>query len=168
MSADEFTYRSGTLKDKAELQELAILAYSPYTSLLSAEHANKLMAVLKDEEQISDLINHSKCFVCIHQNKLIGMAFIVLHGNPRDIFKAEWAYIRMLGIHPDYEGKGIAKKLTHMCLTYAKENNEKTVALHTSEFMDAARHIYEGLGFKKEKEIEPRYGKKYWLYLKDL
>jgi ribosomal protein S18 acetylase RimI-like enzyme len=30
--------------------------------------------------------------------------------------------------------------------------------------MDKARYIYEKLGFKIIKEIEPRYGKKYWLY----
>ncbi|MDX2173612.1 MAG: hypothetical protein SFY56_10845 [Bacteroidota bacterium] len=36
-----------------------------------------------------------------------------------------------------------------MCIAHAKQNNEKTIALHTSEFMDAARHIYEGLGFNR-------------------
>lgn len=40
--------------------------------------------------------------------------------------------------------------------------------LHTSEMMGAARHIYESLGFKKLREIEPRYGKKYWLYKLEL
>jgi len=49
-----------------------------------------------------------------------------------------------------------------------EELKEKTIALHTSEFMDAARHIYEGLGFIMVKEIPPRYGKRYWLYRLDL
>ena len=168
MSADEFTYRSASIKDKAELLELGIVSYSPYIALLSAEHANTLTAALKNEEKMVALIHQSKCFICIDQNKIIGMAFIVLHGHPWEAFKAEWAYIRMVGVHPDYQGKGIAKKLTHMCITFAKENKENTIALHTSEFMDAARHIYESLGFKKYKEIEPRFGKKYWLYLLEL
>jgi ribosomal protein S18 acetylase RimI-like enzyme len=30
--------------------------------------------------------------------------------------------------------------------------------------MNAARHIYEKIGFKIIKELEPRLGKKYWLY----
>lgn len=38
------------------------------------------------------------------------------------------------------------------------------VALHTSEMMAAARHIYEDLGFKEVREMNPRYGKKYFLY----
>jgi ribosomal protein S18 acetylase RimI-like enzyme len=168
MSSDEFTYRSGSIHDKAELLELSLASYGPYATLLNAEHANKLISLIKDEERMASLIQHSKSFVCIHQNKIVGMAFIVLHGHPWDVFKAEWAYIRMLGVHPDYQGKGIAKKLTQMCITFAKENHEKTLALHTSEFMDAARHIYEKLGFRRYQEIEPRYGKKYWLYLLDI
>lgn len=168
MSADEYTYRSGTINDKAGLMELSLASYGPYTSLLSAEHANKLTAGLKDEQRMETLIRTSKSFICIHQNKIIGMAFIVLHGHPWDVFKSEWAYISMVGVHPDYQGKGIAKTLTQMCITFARENHETTLALHTSEFMDAARHIYEKLGFKKYQEIEPRFGKKYWLYLLDI
>ena len=168
MSADEFTYRSATIKDIAELVELGIVSYSPYATLLSAEHANTLISRLKDEESMRALINQAKCFICIHQSNIVGMAFIVLQGHPWEDFKAEWAYIRMVGVHPDYQGKGIAKKLAQMCITYAKENKERILALHTSEFMDAARHLYESLGFKKHKEIEPRFGKKYWLYLLEI
>ncbi len=84
------------------------------------------------------------------------------------MFKAEWSYIRLVGVDPDYRGKGIAKNLTEMCLEFAKKTKEKIIALHTSEFMDAARHIYESLGFKVLREIEPRLGKRYWLYTLEL
>jgi len=30
--------------------------------------------------------------------------------------------------------------------------------------MDAARHIYEKMGFKRIKELQPIFGKRYWLY----
>jgi|SRR4051812_10091726 len=168
MNATEFTYRSATIKDIKELVELSIASYSPYISLLSAEHANKLSSVISDEDNLATLLNRSKCFVCIHQNKIIGMAFLVPHGNPHNFYKTEWAQIRMVGTHPDYQGMGIAKKLTHMCITHAKDTGEKTIALHTSEFMDAARHIYESLGFVRDKELELIFGKKYWLYLLNL
>jgi ribosomal protein S18 acetylase RimI-like enzyme len=96
------------------------------------------------------------------------MAHIIPNGNPSDIFKTEWSYIRMVGVNPKYQGQGIAKSLTKMCIDKAKQTKEKTIALHTSEFMDAARHIYESLGFKVLHEIAPRLGKKYWLYTLDL
>ena len=52
-------------------------------------------------------------------------------------------------------------------MEHAKETNETYIALHTSEFMDAARAIYEKKGFKKKKEIE-YLGKRYWIYLLEL
>jgi ribosomal protein S18 acetylase RimI-like enzyme len=85
-------------------------------------------------------------------------------GNPTDVFKSEWCYLRWVGVHPDYEGRGIAKTLTKLCIDHAISTNEQTIALHTSEFMDAARHIYESLGFTIQNEIPTVYGKKYWLY----
>jgi ribosomal protein S18 acetylase RimI-like enzyme len=67
-------------------------------------------------------------------------------------------------VDPDYQGKGIAKMLTKKCIEHAIVLKEKTIALHTSEMMHAARHIYESAGFTILKEIEPRLGKRYWIY----
>ena len=74
----------------------------------------------------------------------------------------------MVGVNPDFKGQGIAKTLTRMCLDFARENKEEVIALHTSEFMDAARHLYESFGFRQTKELEPRLGKRYWLYQLDM
>jgi ribosomal protein S18 acetylase RimI-like enzyme len=73
----------------------------------------------------------------------------------------------MVGVDPAYRGQGIAKTLTKMCIDHARYNNEKTIALHTSEFMGPARHIYESMGFKVQYEI-PLFGKRYWIYKLDL
>jgi len=92
----------------------------------------------------------------------------VPNGNPTDIYLTEWCYIRFVSVDPDFRGKGIGKKLTNLCIEKAKENGEQTIALHTSELMDDARHIYESLGFEIVKEIAPRLGKRYWLYKLEL
>jgi ribosomal protein S18 acetylase RimI-like enzyme len=96
--------------------------------------------------------------------KIIGMAFLVPKGNPTDIYKKEWCYIRFVSVDPDFGGQGIGKELTKQCIVHAEKNNESVIALHTSEIMKTAMHIYESLGFKVYSEIEPRLGKRYWLY----
>ena len=96
------------------------------------------------------------------------MAFLIPSGNPTDIFQADWSYVRMVGVHHSYGGQGIGRQLMQLCIDQAKATHETTLALHTSEFMDAARHLYEQLGFTQLKELEPRYGKRYWLYLLEL
>jgi len=117
----------------------------------------------------ASLLEDSYCLVCENDTfEIIGMSFLVPHGNPTELYDEKWCYIRFVSVDPEYEGKGIGKQLTSRCIQTAKDNNEQTIALHTSEMMDKARHIYESLGFKILKEIAPRLGKKYWLYTLDL
>jgi ribosomal protein S18 acetylase RimI-like enzyme len=108
---------------------------------------------------------NSVSYVCENEiGEIIGMSFLVASGNPTEIYNEEQCYVRFVTVSEKYKGMKIGEKLTEECIGFAKNNGEKKIALHTSEFMNKARYIYEKLGFKIIKEIEPRYGKKYWLY----
>ncbi|MGL4599790.1 MAG: GNAT family N-acetyltransferase [Bacteroidia bacterium] len=162
-------YRNGSLNDLADLTKLAQKSWQKFQQELAPEHWQKLSSVVSSEQTFSNLLAIAPCFVCeTEANELVGMAFIVPSGNPADVFEKEWAVIRFVSVHPYFAGQGIGKHLTMMCIDWAKQNNEKTIALHTSEMMQNARHIYEHLGFRILKELEPRLGKKYWLYTLDL
>jgi len=160
----ELTFRAGNIADKEQLRELAIISYRQFEEVLTEENWNTLYENLKAESSYTNILKIAKCFVCEIENEIVGVAYLVPSGNPTDIFATNWSYIRMVGVNPKYRGHGISKKLTKECIVYATENGEKIVALHTSEFMNAARYIYENLGFKKIKELDPIFGKKYWLY----
>jgi ribosomal protein S18 acetylase RimI-like enzyme len=144
--------------------DLGQISYGQYAQVLTPDNFAILNKFLHDEKSWTELINHSYPFVCEEEGVIAGMAFLITSGNPTDIYDATWCYIRMVGVHPDYAGQGIGKKLTLLCIEKAKELKENTIALHTSEFMDAARHIYEKIGFTVLREIAPRFGKRYWLY----
>jgi len=161
-------YREGNSDDVAGLQTLALISYGQFQNILAEENWNRLKAHITNENLFPDLLKASKGFVCEQENEIVGMAFLVPNGNPTEIFQADWSYIRMVGVHPDFGGKGIGKMLTQMCIDFAKSSDEKVIALHTSEYMNAARYIYESLGFKQIRELEPRYGKRYWIYKLDL
>ncbi|MFK7000949.1 GNAT family N-acetyltransferase [Flavobacterium oreochromis] len=158
------TYREGTKNDLEGLKALGILSYGQFKDDLSEKNWNKMDSILRLDENYLKLLDISTCFICLDGEQLVGMAYLVHNGNPTDIFQADWSYIRMVGVNPNYAGQGIGKKLTQMCIDLAKKTDEKIIALHTSEFMHAARHIYESLGFEIVKEIEPLFEKKYWLY----
>lgn len=162
------TYRLATLADATQLKELALLAYGQFAEVLGTEHWATMKGNISNDEKLTDLINKSTCFVAEDSDTIAGMAHILPHGNATHIFQADWSYIRMVGVHPLYTGNGIAKALTQMCIDHAIQAGEKIIALHTSEFMDAARHIYESIGFKKLKEIDPIFGKRYWVYTLDI
>lgn len=168
MTNDNLNYRIGTIDDVDQLQDLHIIAYGQFQNALTPDNWATFSSNHQNRQRFVDILNIAKCFVCLDNDKIIGVAYVILSGNPTDLFKTEWSYIRMVGVNPKYRGQGIAKALTKMCIDFAKGNNEKTIALHTSEFMDAARHIYESIGFKVLQEIPPLFGKKYWLYTLDL
>ncbi len=156
------------MNDLAQVKKLGLLSFGQYFKELNEENRTILETSLNDEQKTITLLTHSNSFVCEFNEQIVGMAFLVPSGKTFDVFEKEWAVIRMVGVNPEHSGKGIAKKLTQMCIELAKQNNEKIIALHTSEMMHAARHIYENLGFIILKEIEPRFGKRYWLYLLNL
>lgn len=168
MTTNNISYRIGTINDLDQLQELSIIANGQFQSALTPDNWEIFNGNLQDKQKLIDLLKIANCFVCIENDKIIGVAYLIPSGNPTDLFKSDWSYIRKVAVNPKNRGQGIAKSLTKMCIDFAKQNNEKTIALHTSEFMDAARHIYESIGFKVLKEIPPIFGKKYWLYTLDL
>lgn len=161
---NEFIYRTATKSDIKQLQQLWLNAYGQYKQVISMENWEKWEAGFNSDTSFLDLLDISTCFVCESSNVIIGMAFLIPNGNPFLYFSSEWSYIRYVGVHPDYEGKGIGKKLTQQCIDAAKQAGEETIALHTSEFQNAARHIYESLGFTKQKDLDLIYGKQYYLY----
>ncbi|MDR3681091.1 MAG: GNAT family N-acetyltransferase [Flavipsychrobacter sp.] len=160
----EYTFRIALPSDTIQLVALGLEAYGQFEHTLTNDNWQTMQTNLKNENTYTALLQKANGYVCEHSGKLIGMAFLVPKGNPTTIFEAGWAYIRMVGVATGYEGQGIAKKLTSMCVDHAIQTNEKVIALHTSEIMTAARHIYEKLGFKQQKEVGPFFGKKYWLY----
>lgn len=157
--------RQGNLQDLEQIKELAIAEWTQFKNVLTSDNWAKLYNTLIDEKTYSDLFLQSDSFVFENiQNEIIGFGFLVPSGNPTEIYNDQQSYIRFVTVSKKYSGQKIGQTLTEKCIEKAKENGEKFVALHTSEMMNAARHIYEKLGFKIIKELEPRLGKKYWLY----
>ena len=160
-------YRKANLSDFDKLKSLGIESYSEFSSILTRKNWNKMNSFLESDDNLLQLIEQSTVFVCEKESDIIGMIYLVPSGNPTKLFHKNWSYIRFLGVNTKFRGNGIGKKLTDLCLKFAKETNEKHIALHTSEFMNSARAIYEKRGFIKTKEIE-YLGKRYWIYLLDL
>jgi ribosomal protein S18 acetylase RimI-like enzyme len=157
--------RQGNIGDLQQVKTLALNEWTQFEKTLTQENWSKLFATLTDEKTFNDLLLNSDSFMCVNEDdKIIGFSFLVSSGNPNDIYNEQQSYIRFVTVSSKYSGQNIGQKLTESCIEKAKENSEKYIALHTSEFMNAARHIYEKIGFKIIKELEPRLGKKYWLY----
>ncbi len=161
--------RNGNLQDLQQIKSLGLAVWSQFKTQLTDDNWNLLQENLSNEKRYADLLNHCDSFICENEaNEIIGFVFLMPSGNPTDIFTEQQSYIRYLTVSEKYKGQKLGQLLTEKCIEKAIENGEKYIALHTSEMMPAARHIYEKSGFKIIKEIEPRLGKKYWVYQLDI
>lgn len=162
-------FRQGNISDINLLKTLAIKSWGQFESELTIDNWQRLKTGLSNDKIFLELLEHSYSLVCENDKKeIVGMSFLVPHGNPTEIYDEKWCYIRFVSVAPEYAGQGIGRQLTEKCIQFARDNKQQTIALHTSEMMNNARHIYEGLGFKILKELAPRFGKKYWLYTLDI
>ena len=164
MTESALVYRRATVNDIAAIAALLPAAYQDHQSEIGDEHWNRMKRSLSDENQIANLMSFAIGFTCQSQNQLVGIIFLIPGGNPSQIFPADWSYIRLLGVDATYRGLGVGKKLTQLCIEEARQMGEQTIALHTSEFMNPARILYEKLGFSRVREIEPLFDKRYWLF----
>lgn len=161
--------RTATLQDLKQIKDLGLEVWSQFKPLLTADNWASLCNRLSDDKIYTSLIIQCDSFICENEaSEIIGFSFLTPSGNPTDIFNARQCYIRYVTVSGKYSGQKLGQRLTEKCIEKAVENGEKYIALHTSEMMNAARHIYEKLGFKIIKEIEPRLGKKYWVYQLEL
>ena len=68
------------------------------------------------------------------------------------------AAIRILAVSPAARGRGYGTLLARECLRRAREHQVTAIFLFNGEFMHAARHIYEKLGFQRAPEFDPHPG----------
>uniref|UniRef100_A0A7C3ZBA1 GNAT family N-acetyltransferase n=1 Tax=Desulfobacca acetoxidans TaxID=60893 RepID=A0A7C3ZBA1_9BACT len=98
-----------------------------------------------------------------------GMAIVVeVKGRIRGVVKfypnagqaglGQWpegaASMRVLAVHPDSRGHGYGTLLVKDCIRRARALKVPAIYLYTGAFMQAARHIYESLGFKRAPEFD--------------
>ena len=64
------------------------------------------------------------------------------------------AGMRMLAVDPARHGRGVGKALTRACIDRARADSRQRLVLHTGDWMAAAKHIYESLGFERDADID--------------
>lgn len=91
--------------------------------------------------------NTKNTAVIIHreQGRIVGLVCTATYGHESE--KGAVAWIRMVAVMPEYQKKGIARKLMKQALVYGKEHGVKRAFLAADECNEHAIHLYESLGF---------------------
>lgn len=150
---------------REQFKQLGAAAYGIHAPAIGAEYTRQMQDFLLGNPTWDEILPHAWSVLCFSESTLVGMAFLMPSGHAWRFFDARWAYLRVVGIHPGWQGKGIGKTLTSMCIDKARALNEQWLTLHTGAFMQPARHIYHQAGFRIMHELPKSWGDQpYWLY----
>lgn len=156
--------RKAEMSDVETIKEITCEAYATLKEVMDPFHFEQMMQSISEPEKYLYLLNHSQAWICEYEGKAAGVVFLMNSGHDFKLFNKEHAVVRLLGVRPGFRGSGIARLLMETLVRQAVEDNEKCLALHTSEKMREARKLYERLGFKIHKELQPIWGMCYSMY----
>jgi ribosomal protein S18 acetylase RimI-like enzyme len=94
--------------------------------------------------------------VAVEDGRILGSATLELDARIEDDdppLRPDEAHVRMLGVHPDARGRGVARALMEGCLDRARAAGRSRITLATTRRMTDAQRMYEHLGFRRRADL---------------
>jgi ribosomal protein S18 acetylase RimI-like enzyme len=156
------TVRHAYLEEYEVAAALTVEAFRQFEPLMAPGLWPEMERSISATAQLRD---GGELLVAIEEGAILGSVVYCAPGAMKqDRFPDDWAFMRVLGVPPRHRRRGAARALVTACLDLARSDGVKTFGLHTSEAMNEAGPLYEGLGFKRVKEIPRLYGLRYWIH----
>jgi GNAT superfamily N-acetyltransferase len=147
---DELKLRDVRPDELEEVAQLLVDSYQQYKKLLSPESWDWYRSNMLD---IGSRIADSSLIVAEVDNRVAGTITLYSDGTKAG-WPMDWSGVRLLAVHPAYRGRGIGRALIEECIRRCCKLGIKTLGLHTAEFMEVAREMYERMGFKRVQEFD--------------
>lgn len=72
--------------------------------------------------------------------------------------------VRMLGVSPAVQGRGVGRGLMQWCCTRARQDRADRVVLYSHNLMTAAHRLYLSMGFERDESQDIALGEGSWLW----
>ncbi|MEP6759162.1 MAG: GNAT family N-acetyltransferase [Actinomycetota bacterium] len=101
---------------------------------------------------VADRAARTMILVAIEDGAIVGSLTLELSQRVDandDPLQEHLAHIRMLGVAPGAQGRGLGRALMHVAEVRARDAGKTEMTLHTTQWMTAARAMYEALGYRR-------------------
>jgi ribosomal protein S18 acetylase RimI-like enzyme len=151
-----------TAGDIDAIAALNLEAYREFADRMTPDNWQKMEASIRSVEART---RSTRFLVMREQGAIVGSVGYCPagKGNP-EIFPQDWAGLLVLAVAPSHRGRGIARTLVSACIACARDDSARVIGLFTSELMTSAQQLYESIGFRRERELPPKLGLRYWRY----
>jgi ribosomal protein S18 acetylase RimI-like enzyme len=141
--------------DRDAILALTLGAYAEYAPLMPANweaYRRNIVATLAD-------VKPAEQIVAEEDGNVLGAVLLYPAGtafSSRDgvQISLRWPEVRLLAVRPDARGRGVGTALMHECVRRARQAGAEALTLHTTDIMQVAIRLYEGMGFVRASELD--------------
>jgi ribosomal protein S18 acetylase RimI-like enzyme len=123
-----------------------------------AEPASTNPDYLERVADVATRARHALVLGAVEDGRVLGSVTVELTdripgGHPRPPLNPDQAHVRMLGVHPDVQGRGIGRRLMESAADEARRAGKRRVTLETTEAMSTAQRLYESMGYRRVDDL---------------
>lgn len=145
--------REARPEEYAQVGDVVTLAYAPFGSPDDQGWLEHLDLV----RNVADRAQRTLVLVAAEGSQVLGSATVELFdviGDDERELPPDWAFLRMVGVHPDAQGRGIGKALVQSVITRVRAVGKRALGLRTTPQMEVAHRLYESLGFVRDPSLD--------------
>ncbi len=117
---------------------------------ISLGYAVSIETVMKQIQKLSEDVNHH--YIYVYEDEKLQKVVGLVHA---EVYESLYSYAGLnilgLAVLPEFQGKGIGKKLMHHLELKAKDNSVSFVRLNSADYRVEAHKFYESIGYVCDK-----------------
>src|SRR5687767_12170290 len=152
MSHAEALIRHAAPDEILEIEAVCVAAYAEYRSEVPL---SIFEGYVDDLHRLSDHWHEAEVLVAEVGGQIAGSVLFYADASTEGLGLPQgWCGFRKLAVHPRRRGRGLGRSLTQACIDSACRQHAATIGIHTASFMQAARRVYEQMGFRRCAEFD--------------
>jgi len=145
--------REARPEEYEDVGDVVAAAYAPYGSP-DDEGWNEHLHLVRE---VADRARRTVVLAAVEDGRVMGSATIELFGvigdDDRELPEG-WAFLRMVGVEPQAQGRGIGRALVEDVIGRVRGAGKRTLGLRTLPQLEAAQRLYRSLGFVRDVSLD--------------